>query len=196
MNNKWSINEYLQTNYYNQNRNYKSILSKIKEERTSNKRIILNLVATLCIAILGAAGLVWASTKLYKNNSVKKVEKINEEPKVILERGYTYFTKNSSLFINENMLYDQETNFYYKVITNIEEYSLYKAEEDLVPNMTKEDFNETALIIALSNGSRQFYEQDLSISEITADKTITHIVFKQNENAKINNVRERLPTMQ
>lgn len=178
MRNKKEIQEYFESRYYNKDSNYNKIVSKIKEEELKEKSL-LKVIAVLLITVLGTTGIVWATTQIYNNNIKKKEEldttsifRVKEGP----DKGTLHNYKNS-------MTYSEETDLFYKIITNGEEYEEYKSIEDELPEASEVDFNNNFLVIVAQEGiPLSLHEIDLTIAEINADETTTHIVLRTKEN--------------
>ena len=156
MRNKKEIQEYFESRYYNKDSNYNKIVSKIKEEELKEKSL-LKVIAVLLITVLGTTGIVWATTQIY-NNNIKKKEELD----------------TTSIFrVKEGP--DKGTLHNYK---NSMTYS-----EDELPEASEVDFNNNFLVIVAQEGiPLSLHEIDLTIAEINADETTTHIVLRTKEN--------------
>ena len=168
----------LQKYFDNKESNYKAILSKIRKEDYMSKKSILGMVAMVCIVVLGATGLVFASTNIYKEYikskdaiASKDIFKVEDNPAVFYD-----------FEITKNMEYNEYLHLYYKVITNMEEYNTFKNKENKLPELTENDFIQNAMIIVLSASPREPHETDLTISEVKSDETTSYIIVKQNNN--------------
>ena len=82
----------------------------------------------------------------------------------------------------ENMTYDEETGLYSRVISNMEDFNMYKEKINDIPEMLEADFDKNCLIVIGSCDIEMVHERDLEISEITSDETATYITLKQKEN--------------
>lgn len=185
MKNNENIKEYFNDRYYNKDKNYNIIVSEIiKDEKIYDIRKessfnFFKIVATWIITLLGTTGIVFASVIVY-NDYIKRQDELNSNNLYINEEG-TYsndFTKD--------MIYDETTDLYYKVITNINDYNEYKNKLNDLPEMTKEDFNTDFLIIIGNWGARYPHENDLTISNIDVTEETTDIIMKTKENPDYN----------
>lgn len=179
MKNKKELQKYFRNKYYNKNNNYEVILSEIKKEESIKKNSFFKIVAAIIISLFGTTGIVFASNKIY-NEYIKKQNEINSNQLFVVKEG-TF----SNDFSND-MIYADKVDLYYKIITNIEDYDIYKTKINELPEMTQDSFNDNFLIIIGNWGSRQSYESDLTISDVNADETTTCIKLKQKEKPNYN----------
>lgn len=179
MKNKKELQKYFRNKYYNKNNNYEVILSEIKKEESIKKNSFFKIVAAIIISLFGTTGIVFASNKIY-NEYIKKQNEINSNQLFVVKEG-TF----SNVFSND-MIYADKVDLYYKIITNIEDYDIYKTKINELPEMTQDSFNDNFLIIIGNWGSRQPYESDLTISDVNADETTTCIKLKQKEKPNYN----------
>lgn len=179
MKNKKELQKYFRNKYYNKNNNYEVILSEIKKEESIKKNSFFKIVAAIIISLFGTTGIVFASNKIY-NEYIKKQNEINSNQLFVVKEG-TF----SNDFSND-MIYADKVDLYYKIITNIEDYDIYKTKINELPEMTQDSFNDNFLIIIGNWGSRQPYESDLTISDVNADETTTCIKLKQKEKPNYN----------
>lgn len=81
-----------------------------------------------------------------------------------------------------NMTFDTDSRLYYKIITNIEDYAIYKERLYYIPEMTAEDFEKNFVVILANENERSFSETDLIIYDVIDEGNISHIIVKQREN--------------
>ena len=182
MENRKEIQSYFKKEYYNKNKNYKAILSEIREDKKMKINKLLKTISTAILTLLGATSIVFASTQIY-NNYIK--EKSGVSSAKTFGFGENYMDDESVISIDD-MLFDQNSKLHYKIITNMEDYTRYKKRIDELPNMTEDSFNENFLIVLANTFFRQLHEKDLDIYEITSDETTTHIIMKQEDNPDYN----------
>lgn len=184
MKNKKQLQKYFNNKYFSKNNNYKAILSKIHKEEKMNKSNIFRIIATTIITLLGTTGLVFASTKVY-NEYIKKQDTI-DSGNIFLE-GSDENGQYYNFGITNDMTYDEKTDLYYKVITNIQDYNLFKNKENELPDMTEQNFEQEAIILIVNAGTmRQVSEVDLTISEVICNDQTTYITMAQKENPDYN----------
>lgn len=178
MKNKKEIQRYFKDKYYNKNKNYKIILSKISKEDNISMNNFLRIVATIIITLLGTTGIAFASTKIY-NQYIKNQEEICSRSLFDVGNGIT--TYETDLMEND-MIWDSNCQLYYKLISNIKDYNKYKTRINEIPEMLEKDFNKSFLIIIANDNLRKEDENNLTISNITANETTINITMKQKEN--------------
>lgn len=164
--------EYFKNKYFNIDDNYKVILSKIKKEKKINKMRFLKMVASILIVIIGAAGVVLASTTIY-NKYIKENREVNIKG--------TY-DPNEMTALERTMELDRENNIYYKVVTDAETYKRYKDVINLLPEIEEINFEENFIIIIPYYRGGSLNRVDWTISEVTADANVTYINLEQKEN--------------
>lgn len=112
----------------------------------------------------------------------------------IIERGeiktsglYNYngnMSYENDLMQND-MIYHTECSLYHKIVTNMNDYNKYK-ERIAIPEMTENDFVNTALIIIADETLRRdLKETNLMIYDISCDETTTNIIMKQKDDTKL-----------
>ena len=176
MNKKKQVQKYFKQKYFNKKNNYKKILSTISYNENKNKSNILKIIITTITTLLGTTGIVFASAKIY-NEYIKAHDTIDSSNIFLNEDGITY-----DLDITKDMIYDEKTNLYYKVITDFNEYSIIKEKEQAFPNMSEEDFKQNSIIVVVNTNLRQSCETDLTISDVESEDTTTYVIMKQKEN--------------
>lgn len=178
MKNKKQLQKYFN---HNKSENYKKIMSEIRKEEKMKRYKLLKAVITAILTLLGITGTVLAGSKIY-NENIKKHSEI-DVPKldlVVDENGVESYTSD---FTDKYMKYDEESNTYYKVITNTKDYSIFKSKENRLPDMSNDDFNDKCLVIVYRYGiSMNAHENDLTIVDVTSDEKSTHIILEQKEN--------------
>ncbi len=174
MKNKMEIQRYFKNQYYNKDSNYKAILSEIIKDEKMYQKSIFKMVAAIIITFIGMTSIVVAGVNVY-DEYIKKKGETDTEEFFITETG-----RFSTDFSND-MIFVKETGLYYKIITNMMDYSSYKIKLQELPEMTEEDFKENFLIILANWGTRQPDESDLTISEIKADERTTYVTLRQKE---------------
>lgn len=174
MENRRELQKYFKNKYYNQKNNYKAIMSEIKKEESTNKNSLFKIIISTIITLLGTTSIVFASVQIY-NEYIKKQDKINSDDLYITGEG---------LYSNDfagNMNYDSSVDLYYKIITNEEEFSEYKAKVNELPDTSTIDFNNNFLILIGNVIPRYLHEADLIISEINTNETTLYVTLKQKE---------------
>ena len=190
MEDRKELEEYFDNKYFNEEKNFKEIISKIGKEKNTNKNKNLKIVATLLITIIGTMGIVMATTQIY-NTYIKKDESI--DLRGLFYTGEGEFGSLYSDEITAGLSYNKESNMYYKIIKNEEEYKTIKDKVNELPDSTEIGFDKNFLML-ITHGevSAKFKERDLTVSEITADNTTTKILLKPKENSDFNNIRSSL----
>ncbi len=189
MESKNELKEYFESKYYNEKDMYNSIIEKIKEDEAMPKNNrVLKVVATLLITILGATGIVFASTKIY-NEYIKKQEQIEPESLFIIKEG-PFEGMHSSAYVHQNMIYSEEVGVYYKIVTNTNEYDEFRNKINELPEMTETDFNNNFIIIIAKTGIDVPHKNDLTISNIDVDESKSYITLKQKENPNYDEAEE------
>lgn len=176
---------------YKKDNNYRAILERIENEEKGNKSKILKIVATLLITVIGTMGMVFAATQIY-NTYIKKNDDIDLKGLFYVEEGE--FGSLYSDEITAGMSYEKESNMYYRIIKDEEEYEKIREKVKEFPESTEIDFNNNFLIL-ITHGEvsiPNLHEKDLTISEITADDTTTHIILKTKENPDYNKLRSSM----
>mgnify|MGYP001409569940 CR=1 FL=1 len=74
----------------------------------------------------------------------------------------------------------ENLTLYYKIITNTEDYLVYKNRINELPEITQDTFNNNFLIIITSSSAYDLYNRDIYIDSIYADDNVTYINFAQN----------------
>lgn len=141
---------------------------------------------------------VFIGKKVYENlNTVeiqgdvdKKAEKIEDETNIIqrgemntralfeLENGDASYEIN---LMENDMIWDDDTRLYYKIITSMEDYNVYK-ERLYLPEINNTDFENKFVIILANENQRDIDEKDLIIYDVVDDGVTSHIIVKQREN--------------
>lgn len=169
MKNKEQIQKYFNKKYFNKEQNYKSILRRAtKEEFDMRKKYILNVAVILTVALIGTVSIAFTGNKIYnefiKNKSESEVDSIDIKDD-----------------LKNNMNYDEETNYYYKIINNIDEYNDFKNMENKIPEMSEVDFSNNSLIVILQANFRELHEVDLFINDVIVENDTTFITLKQKD---------------
>lgn len=183
MKNRKKLQEYFKKQYYNKNNNYKAILSEIRKDEYMKKNNIFKIISTAILTLLGTTSLVFASTKIY-NEYIKEQNKLQST--LIWQNGSGISDYETDLTQND-MIRSETSNLYYKIITNMEDYNKYKSRINELPKMSKDSFNENFLVIVASINYMELRDRDLTIVDVLADETTTHITLKQKENPDYNN---------
>ncbi len=176
---------------YKKENNYKAILFKIENEEKVKESRFLRIVAMLVIAIIGTTGIAVASNIIY-NEYIKKSDKV--ELKELFYYGESELGKIYSNDILDDMIYDKETELYYKVIEQEETYKQYKKMVNELPEISDIDFQKNLIMIITAGlGTEPYlYRRDLVISEINADEETTYITLVPNENPNYDKLRTEL----
>lgn len=186
MKNKKEIQENFNKKYFNKEANYKSIIAKIKKEESTNINKISKIAAAVLITLIGTVGIVLATTQIY-NTYVKKDDDI--DLRGLFEVGNGWYSDE----IRAGMKLDNESNMYYKIISNEEEYKQVKEKVKDLQEGTKIDFSKNFLIL-ITHGevSVDNLEKDLTVSEINADETTTYVTLVQKENPNYDKLRTEI----
>lgn len=199
MKNKKELQEYFEDKYYNEKDMYKSIIDKIEEDEAMSKNNrVLKVIATLLITILGATGLVFASTKIY--NEYTSIKKYNDgiDMKELfhtgeIEREGEVIKLYSEEILRNNMTYDENARLYYKIISNKDLYLEYKSKVSELPEESEVDFNKNFFMIITNNGAELYlHRRDLKIATIEADENTMHINLVPKENANYDKLHTEL----
>ena len=92
-------------------------------------------------------------------------------------------TGNDIFEFSKNMRYDEVTDLYYKVITNIDDLNKCKEVVNDFPKSFEIDFNKSCLIVVGNYYKDMPHKRDLQIANINVDETTTYVELKQNEKA-------------
>ncbi len=163
--------EYFKSKYYNKDKNYEIITSKIKEKEMSKNKI-LKVVAMLMIIIISTTGIGIAGSKFY-NEYIKNQGEIDSKELLNSRDGYEY---------TENMTFSKDINSYYKIITDKETFDSYKEQIAELPYMEDKDFNNNFLVLIANKANFYPHMRDVTISEIKSDETTLYIKLMQKEN--------------
>lgn len=169
------ISKYFNDKYYNKSKNYDAILYKINREENIKKPIFFRIAATVIISILTTTSVVFASMKIY-NEYIKNKGQIDTDELYISSDGTWTWD------FAEDMIHDEKSGMYYKIITDFEEYNKYKEKNSELPEMTEIDFNNNFCIIIGRPRMQYPHERDLEILDISADSTNTYVTIKQKNN--------------
>ncbi len=183
MKNRKEIQKYFKSKYYNKDTNYKTILCQIKNEEKNNKNKLFKAISTIIITLLGTTSIVFASSKIY-NEYIKQQEEINSSGLYTDEQGFSYYEVDLT---QNDMIYDEQSMLYYKIISDLQDYDKYKSKVNELPDISKEKFQEIFVIIIANTGMRQPHESDLNISEIKSDETTLYITMDQKAEPDYNN---------
>lgn len=178
---KNKVKEYFNNKYYNEEKNYSTIISEIKMREGINKNKVLNVVATLLISLIGTTGIVFATAQIY-NNYIKEKGEIETEGLFLVKDDLFDGNWHIDKF-TDGMLQSKETGLNYKIIKDEEEYSDYKNRVDELPEVSEIDFSNEFLIFMTSFGqANNLHKRDLTISEINADEKTTYVTLAPKEN--------------
>ena len=155
------------------------LLKKGFDEMNKISKIFIIIITTTILL----SGIVYASITIY-NEYIKKQEEIKSRGLFDLGDGIT--TYETDLMAND-MTWNEKSRLYHKLINTIEDYNKYKSRISELPNLEDINFNENFIVIIANENIRQMHEKDLTIANITADETTTHIEMKQKENPDYNN---------
>ena len=130
-----------------------------------------------------------------KNQDIKEENTENSETESIYikERGEmttrglfevgNVSSYETDLMAND-MIFDSDTRLYYRIITNIEDYNVYKERLYSIPAMTTTDFENNFVIILANENEINSNEVDLIIYDIVDDENTSRIIVKQRENPR------------
>ena len=138
MKNRKEIQKYFKSKYYNKDTNYKTILCQIKNEEKNNKNKLFKAISTIIITLLGTTSIVFASSKIY-NEYIKQQEEINSSGLYTDEQGFSYYEVDLT---QNDMIYDEQSMLYYKIISDLQDYDKYKSKVNELPDISKEKFQE------------------------------------------------------
>ena len=142
------------------------------------KDTIYRILFTILATILGMSGVCFASVKIY-NEYIKKQDEIISRG--LFDDGSGITTYETDLTQND-MIWDDDTGFCYKVIRDFEDYKKYKERITILPDMTEDDIDNYFLVIITWQYKRMHHLRDLEVYNVTADETTTYITYKQKEN--------------
>lgn len=134
------------------------------------------IIIIMCISVL-LTGITYAGIVIY-NEFIKKQDEVQSRGLFDLGDGQTYY--EIDLMAND-MTWNEKTSLYHRIIDNITDYEKYKSRINEFPNADEIDFNENFVIVIANENIRQPHEKDLTIYNVYADATTTHIVMKQKE---------------
>ena len=139
------------------------------KENTMEK--LLRTVAMFIFAIVFTVGVVYAGIAIY-NNYIK-------------HSIYSEYSINvSKSWVNDNMEYSKEVNAYYSVITNYEDYLIYKKKFKDMNNLNETDFTENFVVLIVSQLTNVY---KVNVDMITVEENTLYIDLTKdniNENAK------------
>lgn len=144
-------------------------------------KVTKTFLIIIVVSILWA-GITYAGMIIY-NQFIKKQDEIESRGLFDLGDGHTYY--EIDLMAND-MIWNNESKLYHRVIDNSSDYEKYKSRIKEFPNVEEINFNENFIIIIANENVRQPHEKDLTIYNITADENKTHIIMKQKENPNYN----------
>lgn len=110
-------------------------------------------------------------------NIIQRLE-MNTRALFELENGDASYDIN---LMENDMAWDIDTRLYYRIITCIEDYNIYK-ERLYLPEMNNTDFENNFVIILANENQRSSDEIDLIIYDVIDDGTTSHIIVKQRDN--------------
>lgn len=151
---------------------------KEMNRKKSGTHKIFKMVAMIMITLLATTGVVFAGAKIYENY-IKKEDEIASRG--LFDRGDGITTYEIDLMVND-MIWNSEPKLYHKIITNIDDYHIYKERVNELPDLTDKDFEENFVVIIANENVRDFDEKDLHIYNVYAEKDTTYIILKQKEN--------------
>lgn len=144
----------------------------------SIKETLYRIFVTILATILGMSGVCFASVKIY-NEYIKKQEEIASRG--LFDDGSGITTYETDLIQND-MIWDDDTGFSYKIISDFEDYKKYKKRIAILPDMTEDDIDNYFLVIITWQYKRMHHLRDLEVYDVTSDETTTYITYKQKEN--------------
>lgn len=139
-------------------------------------------IIIICATIL-MTGIAYAGVVIY-NEYIKKQEQIQSRGLFDLGDGIT--TYEIDLMAND-MIWNEESRLYHKLISNKEAYEKYKSRVSELPEVSEINFDENFIVIIANENVRQMHEKDITIYNVIADENNTHIIMKQKENPNYNN---------
>lgn len=153
-------------------------LDNINHYKTSLKDKIFKIIIGILTTILSMTGICFAVFETYNY-----ILEIQQGKTVSNGLGDIDEVTRESL-LNNDMKWDKENAFYYKIIKNIEDYTKYKNKIEYLPHMQNEDFESESLLIMTSIFPRNPDENNLEIINITDNEDTTFIKLDQSENIK------------
>ncbi len=155
-----------------------STIKKLEKKKYGYISNIIRTIITILMTLLGITGVCFATNEIYQYIQQGKA----------MTDGLTY-RENGTIesLIDSDMQYDQDSRFYYKIITDDENYQKYKNTIPELPEMSLEDLNENALIILGSVLPRDSFEGNLKISNVYSVDKITYIQLTKDDSANKNN---------
>ena len=137
-----------------------TLKTKQKNEINYKIRKLLTSTITIILVLLGTSGLVYGLTTAYEYFTQKTAVS-----------NYSYDYKEDMEYMNR---------FYYKKITNFNDYLKYKENMSNLIEMTEEDFKDNFLLIIISTSP---YMPGIYVSNIETDDKILYVELdRDNEN--------------
>lgn len=154
-------------------------------------KIVKVSIILVCFVIL-LTGITYAGIFIYnefinKQDEIEFIKKQDEiESRGLFDLGDGITTYETDLMQND-MIWNSKSGLYHKLITNNVDYEKYKSRISELPGVSEINFDENFVVIIANENIRQMNEKDLTIYNVTADDTTTHIIMKQKENPNYNN---------
>lgn len=152
-----------------------------KQNKIGAKQL-LQFIVGMIITMISTTGICWATVQIY-NEYIKKQETIQSTS--LFHTGDGISSYETDLTQND-MVLDEENGFYYKLICDLEGYTIYKNRINVLPEMKSEDFENKFILIITWQNEREIHETDLEVIDIQSDDTTTNIILKQKENPDYN----------
>lgn len=173
------LKNYLKKQYkLNKKENYKKIILNTKDGKHIWKEKIFQSLITIILTLLGTTCIAFAGNAIYneyiKEKNEIKSSSLRDNNTGIIDSDWDLTQTDMVSFSTENL------TLYYKIITNTEDYLVYKNRINELPEITQDTFNNNFLIIITSSSAYDLYNRDIYIDSIYADDNVTYINFAQN----------------
>lgn len=158
------------------------------------KKVIIIISIFILVFIIS----IFIGNSLYDNHEIigNKYEELKNDNNAEIAKRETHIKQKDELatsvlydYKNEDgtstddlmltdMKWNNDSSLYHKIISNEEDYNKYNS-RFILPEI---DFEESFIVIVANENFRSQDETDLTIYEVVADETTTHIIMKQKEN--------------
>lgn len=154
------------------NNTLENLPSKTNRKHSKIFNFIIGLIATI-FSITGVCFATSAISEHIKQN-------INQGKISNNELNYEQTRK----LLNNNLEWENQNDFYFKSLTNSEDYAKYKEIIEELPEINKIDFNNNSVIVIYTLAYRKSAdENNLIIDEITSNEETTYINLKPSNDA-------------
>lgn len=177
------------------------VWSRQNEFRAFNITLKKDNMGNLCVKEIKLDKKHNENMKNFENQ--KEVDRRANKPSYIIERGeldgnLELISLNGDYnynLLDSDMIWNNESGLYHKIIMNMEEYNKYSSRID-IPKMVQSDFENYFLIVIANENLKPKNEVDLYVYDVICDDTTTHIIMKQKENPIIRNTSKNITNEQ